>query len=134
MDDLEVLIRPGGEILHGAVERLPLPMVQPHGANPDVTCSYYRLPAGKRLSLHVHDERTEVWFLIEGRVEVTLGAGKEIVSAPAAVISPPQTPHRMECLGPDDAIFVNFATPRVQDGPDGRRLGTTELEDGGAGT
>ena len=114
--------------MHGALERAPYTILSPTGGRADVTCSYYRLAPGQKLTLHVHDNRTEVWFLVQGTARLTLGHEVETIVAPAAVIAPPNTPHALVNVGPDAVLFVNFATPRVQTGPDGRNLGTTELE------
>lgn len=122
-----VVARPGGEVLHGALVREDMTVYSKHPDEVDLTTSYYRLPARARLTRHIHDERTEVWFLVAGSALVEIDEGVQRVVAPCAVITPPRHSHAMTAED-DDVVFAAFATPAVRTDADGNRLGTTELE------
>lgn len=66
--------------------------------------------AGKRLSYQRHQRRSEHWMVISGRARVTLD-GRDIELGPGqAVDVPAGTAHRVECISPQNLVFIEVQT------------------------
>jgi mannose-6-phosphate isomerase len=61
---------------------------------------------GKRLSLQMHQRRSEHWFVVQGSGQVVLDERTVEVAAGASVDIPAGTAHRVTNTGPADLIFV----------------------------
>jgi quercetin dioxygenase-like cupin family protein len=71
-----------------------------------MTFAHYEFDAGSTIHEH-HHEQEEVWNVIEGELEVTVG-GVALVARPGVVaIVPPNTPHSVRALSNGRAIIVD---------------------------
>ena len=61
---------------------------------------------GQRLSLQLHHQRSEHWFMVQGTGAVTLGDEVHLLSAGESIDIAMGTPHRMENHGAEDVVFV----------------------------
>jgi mannose-6-phosphate isomerase len=75
--------------------------------------------AGESLSLQFHREKDESWYILEGRIEVELGApgegvlASEVVGAGSSFRLPPGTVHRVRAV--EDATIIEVSTPQLDD-------------------
>ena len=75
--------------------------------------------AGCSLSLQFHREKDESWYVLEGKVELELGApgqgilASEVVGPGSSFRFPPGTVHRVTAL--DDATIIEVSTPQLDD-------------------
>lgn len=61
---------------------------------------------GHRLSLQMHDKRTEHWTIVRGRALVTVGESVFNLSANEDVVIPVRTKHRVENASDDLLVFI----------------------------
>lgn len=59
-----------------------------------------------RLSLQMHDNRTEHWVMVAGEALVTVGDRELMLRANEAILIPPRTKHRVANHGNDLVVFV----------------------------
>ena len=101
----------------------------PYGVN-CVVIRYSVDGIGEGPNLHVHPY-DEVFYLIEGRAEFTVGDKKFVAEKGAMVIGPANIPHSYKNLGPGrlDSIDVHLNSEWIQyDLPrDGEKLSSKEL-------
>jgi quercetin dioxygenase-like cupin family protein len=83
----------------GFIEPGALPLLEPkagwHGRffhSEQMTFSYYEIEAGSSLHAHSH-ENEEVWHIIEGELEFTLGGETRRVGAGCAIVVPGGATH-----------------------------------------
>ena len=75
--------------------------------------------AGESLSLQFHNVKDEAWYILEGRVELELGApgegllASEVVGAGASFRLEPGTVHRLRAI--EDTTIVEVSTPELDD-------------------
>jgi mannose-6-phosphate isomerase len=75
--------------------------------------------AGEALSLQFHNVKDESWYILEGRVELELGApgqgvlSSEVVGAGASFRLEPGTVHRLRAI--EDTTIVEVSTPELDD-------------------
>src|ERR1044072_1663982 len=75
--------------------------------------------AGESLSLQFHKVKDEAWYILEGRVELELGAGRERVlarearGAGAAFRAGAGRVHRVRAI--EDTTIVEVSTPELDD-------------------
>lgn len=75
--------------------------------------------AGEALSLQFHNVKDEAWYILEGRVELELGApgervlASEVVGAGASFRFAPGTVHRVRAI--EDTTIVEVSTPELDD-------------------
>lgn len=75
--------------------------------------------AGESLSLQFHREKTESWYVLDGRAELELGAAgqtmlnSEVVAPGVAFHFEPGTVHRVTAL--EDTRIVEVSTPQLDD-------------------
>jgi len=65
---------------------------------------------GRRLSLQLHHQRTEHWYMVSGEAEITLGEERLFLKPGAAVDIPVETAHRVLNPGSDDLVFIEIQT------------------------
>ena len=77
------------------------------------------LKESHRLSLQYHERKTETLFLVEGGVELTLGAvGEQQVQTMSLMQPCPITPgtiHRMKGLAPSGGLILEMSTLELDD-------------------
>jgi len=64
----------------------------------------------KRFSLQYHNKRTEIWTIVKGKLEITLGDKKEVYNYGQTIIVPVGTVHRIENIGDDAAEIIEVQT------------------------
>jgi mannose-6-phosphate isomerase len=75
--------------------------------------------AGEALSLQFHKLKDEAWYILEGRVQLELGApgermlASEVVGAGASFRFEPGTVHRVRAI--EDTTIVEVSTPELDD-------------------
>ena len=78
---------------------------------PSVSIARARVEPGTTTVLHSVD-RTEVYYILEGIGEATVGEQKRTMSAGEAVYIAPGTPQRITNIGQGDLLFLAICTPR----------------------
>jgi len=102
----------------GFIDPSELPEVEPksgwHGRffhSEHMTFAYYEIDAGASLHAHSHSNE-EVWHIIEGEVDLTLGAETKRVGAGQAVVVPPETMHAVAVSNGCRVIVVDYPVRR----------------------
>jgi len=76
-----------------------------------MTFAYYEIDAGATLHAHSHPNE-EVWHIIEGEIDLTLGEETRSVGAGCAVVIPPGTMHSAAARHRCRAIVVDHPVRR----------------------
>ena len=71
-----------------------------------MTFAWWEFRAGHAVHEH-HHPNEEVWHVIEGRLEVTIGDETQVAGPGCAAIVPPDTPHSVRVLEDCRAIVVD---------------------------
>ena len=102
----------------GFIDPGTLPQAEPkpgwHGRffhSEHMTFAYYEIDAGAALHAHSHPNE-EVWHIIEGEVDLTLGDETRAVRAGSAVVVPAGTPHAVAVKKRCRAIGVDYPVRR----------------------
>lgn len=74
-----------------------------------MTFSYYRIEPGTPLHRHHHPEE-EVWHVLEGELEMSLGDDTRVLRAGQAAIVPGDVVHSVRAVSPCLAIVVDTPT------------------------
>ena len=72
-----------------------------------MTFEHYVFEAGSSIHEHSHPNE-EVWQVIEGRVEVTIGHDSHVAGPGFVAIVPPNTPHSVKAISDGKAIVVDY--------------------------
>jgi quercetin dioxygenase-like cupin family protein len=72
-----------------------------------MTFAYYDIAAGADVHEHQHPNE-EVWHVVDGALEVTLGGVTSVLRAGQAAIVPADEPHSVRALEPARAIVVDY--------------------------
>ncbi len=78
-------------------------------------------------SAHWHSGYDEVYYVLAGHGEITLGAQKHALRPGAAVVIPAGVPHALEAVAGETLEFIIFGTPAVPIGDECARPRTTQL-------
>src|SRR4030081_160961 len=70
-----------------------------------------KIPAGHGPPLHVHRHETEIFYILEGQFEVTIGAQKVSAPAGAIVVGPPDIPHTFRNVGSEEGRLLLTVIP-----------------------
>lgn len=73
----------------------------------NMTFGYYNLEAGASIHEHSHPNE-EVWHVIEGELEVSIGGQTQIAGPGCVAIVPPDTWHSVRALTDGRAIVVDY--------------------------
>jgi mannose-6-phosphate isomerase-like protein (cupin superfamily) len=68
--------------------------------------SHYDVPSGSSIHEH-HHPNEEVWVIIEGRFEVTIGDETRLVGPGAVAVVPPDVPHSVRVREAGRAVIAN---------------------------
>ena len=71
-----------------------------------MTFAHYEFDAGSTIHQH-HHEQEEVWNVIEGELEITVGGVAQVARPGVVAIVPPNTPHSVRALSDGRAIIVD---------------------------
>jgi len=70
-----------------------------------------KIPAGHGPPLHVHGHETEIFYILEGQFEVTIGDQKVSAPAGAIVVGPRDIPHTFRNVGSEDGRLLLTVIP-----------------------
>src|SRR5438046_10633773 len=62
-----------------------------------------KIPAGHGPPLHVHRHETEIFYVLDGQFEITIGGRKVTATAGAILVGPRDMPHTFRNAGSKDA-------------------------------
>ena len=79
--------------------------------SPSMTFAHYDFVEGASIHEHFH-EQEEVWEVIEGELEVTIGGVTKIARPGTAGIVPPNTRHSVKALSNGRAIIIDYPLRR----------------------
>ena len=72
-----------------------------------MTFGYYTVTAGSSIHEHEHPQE-EVWHVIEGALEVTIGVETQIAGPGCVALIPAHTSHSVRALADSRAIVVDY--------------------------
>jgi quercetin dioxygenase-like cupin family protein len=72
-----------------------------------MTFVHYDFDAGASIHGHSHDQE-EVWHVVEGELEITIGDETRVACPGRAAIVPPNTRHEVKALTRGKAIVVDY--------------------------
>ncbi len=75
--------------------------------SPSMTFAHYEFDADASIHEHSHSQE-EVWQVIEGELEITIGGVTQRVGAGSAGIVPPDTLHKVRAITCGKAIVVDY--------------------------
>jgi quercetin dioxygenase-like cupin family protein len=83
---------------------------------PDETRGAYAIleqtiPAGHGPPLHVHRHETEIFYVLEGQFEISVGERKIAATTGAMVVGPRDIPHTFRNVGPRDGRLLLTVIP-----------------------
>lgn len=81
----------------------------------NMTFGYYSVAAGASIHEHFHPNE-EVWHVVEGELEVTIGGVTRAVGPGAAAVVPPNTAHSVRALTAGRSIVVDYPLRRTVGG------------------
>jgi quercetin dioxygenase-like cupin family protein len=70
-----------------------------------------KIPPGHGPPLHVHRHETEIFYVLEGQFEITIGEQKVTAAAGAIVVGPRNIPHTFRNVGSQDAHLLLTVIP-----------------------
>ena len=73
----------------------------------NMTFGHYVFEAGASIHEHSHPNE-EVWHIIEGQVEVTIGHDSQVAGPGFVAIVPPNTLHSVKAISGGKAIVVDY--------------------------
>jgi quercetin dioxygenase-like cupin family protein len=86
----------------------PLPGWKGRYFNTDnLTFGYYDVVAGASIHEHSHPNE-EVWHVIEGELEVTIGGQTKVAGPGSVAVVPPNTTHSVKALSDGRSIVVDY--------------------------
>jgi quercetin dioxygenase-like cupin family protein len=74
--------------------------------SPSMTFAHYEFDAGSSIHEHFHPEE-EVWEVVEGELEITIGGVTQRIGPGSVGIVPPNTPHAVNAISSGKAIIVD---------------------------
>lgn len=73
----------------------------------NMTFGYYNVEAGASIQEHSHPNE-EVWHVLEGELEVSIGGQTQVAGPECVAIVPPDTLHSVRALTDGRAIVVDY--------------------------
>jgi len=70
-----------------------------------------QIPVGHGPALHVHRHETEIFYVLEGQFEITLGDQKILATTGAMVVAPRDIPHTFRNVGQQDGRLLLTVIP-----------------------
>jgi quercetin dioxygenase-like cupin family protein len=72
-----------------------------------MTFAHWDFAAGSTIHAH-HHEQEEVWHVLEGQLEVTIGGQAQVAGPGMVAIVPADTPHAVRALTDGKAIVADY--------------------------
>ena len=69
------------------------------------------IPVGHGPPLHVHRHETEIFYILEGQFEITIGGEKVAAPSGAMVLGPRDIPHTFRNVGPKEGKLLLTVIP-----------------------
>ena len=91
--------------------RAVFPLLGRGPENEESSVVYFELEPGNELERHT-DSAEELLFIVQGRLEVSVGDETGIVEGPCFAVVPTLVPHGMRNVGSETAKIVGFFTSR----------------------
>jgi quercetin dioxygenase-like cupin family protein len=73
----------------------------------NMTFGYYHVQAGASIHSHSHANE-EVWHVIEGELEITIGGQTHVAGPGCVALVPPNTAHSVKALSDGRSIVVDY--------------------------
>lgn len=77
-----------------------------------MTFGYYSVTAGASIHAHAHPNE-EVWHVIEGKLEVTIGDETRVAGPGCVALVPPNVSHAVRALTDGRSIVVDYPLRRT---------------------
>lgn len=74
--------------------------------------NYAVMQPGQSFALHSHDTLEEVFYILEGKGEITIGSETQELGPEMAVIVPKQTKHIMKNIGDIPLVYLAFGAAK----------------------
>ncbi|HZZ69904.1 MAG TPA: cupin domain-containing protein [Phenylobacterium sp.] len=84
--------------------------------SPTLTFAHWEFAKGADIHAHSH-EQEEVWQVLEGELQVTIGAETQIAGPGMVAVVPPHTAHSVVALSDGKAIVTDFPLRPGMAGP-----------------
>ena len=68
--------------------------------------NWARLPPGKRFASHYHEDMQEIFVVMQGEAEITVGSQTAVLGRGDAVLIDAREVHSMQNLGSDDCEYL----------------------------
>ena len=78
---------------------------------PRVKCRVYCLEPGQEVPVHQHEDAVDLFQVVEGVAELTLGKQVQTVGPGTVILVAPQEQHGMANPGPERLVFTSFYIP-----------------------
>jgi quercetin dioxygenase-like cupin family protein len=75
--------------------------------SPSMTFAHYQFDAGASIHAHSHLQE-EVWHVLEGELDVTIGGETRRAGPGVVAIIPPDTPHAVTAVSDGKATVVDY--------------------------
>jgi quercetin dioxygenase-like cupin family protein len=75
--------------------------------SPSMTFAHYEFDGGSSIHEHFHPQE-EVWHVIDGELEITIGGVTGRAGPGTVAIVPPDTPHSVRALSNGKAIIADY--------------------------
>ena len=85
------------------------PLITKNDSGLDVTCMLVRVPTGKTVSEHIHDEQDDILYLLEGRAVMWIEGTGDVPLKPGVIVQVPKgTKHKIFDVSEDLLIYDVF--------------------------
>jgi len=74
--------------------------------------NWAKIPVGKSFSSHYHEDMEEIFIILSGTAEITVGDEKEILEASDTVVIPEKHDHLMRNIGEADVEYIVIGIAR----------------------
>lgn len=99
----------------GTTDVRPWGYMQTHKAEPHFWTKTITVAPNRRLSLQLHNHRSETWVCVEGEVVAEVGKNKKVMKPGMTVTFPPKTKHRLSSIKGGTIVEVAFGTRVAED-------------------
>ena len=83
-------------------------------ARPDLSVIQERIPPGRGEVRHYHERARQLFYVLQGRLQIEVGMTPERLGPGEALEVPPGQPHRVFNAAEADAVFLVISAPTTQ--------------------
>lgn len=92
-----------------------IPILTKDGGSQSLTVLLITVSPGEKIPLHYHPDHDEGMYIIDGKLQATLGDETESLVTGDAVLATTGTPHQMANISPEPAVIMAiFPTSAVK--------------------